>query len=350
MKLSQRVPAALAPSDFERAIAQFAPRLDLTCTNPTRCGFSYPDALLREALQEVEGYDARPAGWCKAREMVAEIQGVSPKDVVLCASTSEAYGLLFRALLNAGDSVAVPVPGYPLIPFLVQAEGGTAKPYRWSFNGARWELDVDSLRQALQEGAKVVVHVQPQNPTGAMLNNEERQMVWDLCAQHDAVLVCDEVFAPYACEAWSPSAPGQEGPVAVTLGGLSKWAALPQLKLSWMTFSGDELARRRLYEGVEWLADLYLNAATPVQRALPAIMRWAPDIQAQIRSRVEANRTVLARLCDDIAEVSLLPSAGGWMGLLHLPRVISEEEWCFRFAAAGVKLQPVQFHRAASPI
>src|SRR5690242_18288077 len=100
--------------------------LDLTRSNPTECGFAYDQEGIRKALvlSEVLRYRPEARGLLAAREAVTAYyhnqhgEVVAPADLLLTASTSEAYSFLFRLLCNAGDEVLIPAPGYPLFDFL----------------------------------------------------------------------------------------------------------------------------------------------------------------------------------------------------------------------------------------
>jgi aspartate/methionine/tyrosine aminotransferase len=133
--ISSRLPRSLEPNAVARAIdakrRSGAAILDLTQTNPTSAGFTYPKELL-EPLADPRAleYDPQPLGLWSARAAVAadfRRRGivVSADRVALTSSTSEAYALLFKLLCDAGDAVLVPHPSYPLFEHLTQLESVT---------------------------------------------------------------------------------------------------------------------------------------------------------------------------------------------------------------------------------
>lgn len=94
---------------------------DLTESNPTCCGFSYPEKEVLAALADKSSllYQPEPHGLLIAREAIAKYYAsfgvtVRPENILLTASTSEAYSFLFKLLCNAGDAIIVPQPSYPL--------------------------------------------------------------------------------------------------------------------------------------------------------------------------------------------------------------------------------------------
>src|SRR5256885_4508060 len=105
------------------------PVYDLTESNPTKCGFTYQIDLIRPLVSaEALTYDPSPFGLVAARHAVSEEYGrrgavIAPERVVLTASTSEAYSLLFKLLCNPGDAILVPRPSYPLVEHLTELDG-----------------------------------------------------------------------------------------------------------------------------------------------------------------------------------------------------------------------------------
>jgi len=176
---SSRVPRELAPNRLSAAVAArraaTRPYLDLTTTNPTMAGFVYPPDML-QALADDRGrtYQPGPFGLRTARRAVAADyarRGISVAEdrVVLTASTSEAYTLLFKLLCEpSGDEVAVPAPSYPLFDHLTRLDGVRARPYLLQYHG-RWELDAHGLDAAWSERTRAVLVVSPNNPTGSRL-------------------------------------------------------------------------------------------------------------------------------------------------------------------------------------
>src|SRR5262245_49003476 len=142
---SSRLPAALAMNAIGRAVANRRARgvefLDLTETNPTRVGLSYPPEII-EALADPRGlsYDPDPLGMELARSSIASLytsggHATEPAQIVLTASTSEAYSVLFKLLADTGDNVLVPQPGYPLFDSLTALEAVESRPYHLDFHG-----------------------------------------------------------------------------------------------------------------------------------------------------------------------------------------------------------------------
>jgi len=189
--------------DARRAEGQ--PVIDLTLSNPTRAQLDYPPDLLAPlADPRALIYDPQPFGLVDARRAVAreyERQGldVSPDRIILTASTSDAYSLLFKLLADPGDEILVPRPSYPLFDHLTALEAVNARPYGLEYHGS-WAIDFASVERALTSRTRAVLVVSPNNPTGSFITRDELDRLAAMCAVRDVAIIADEVFADYELE------------------------------------------------------------------------------------------------------------------------------------------------------
>lgn len=334
--ISSRLPSSLQPNELARLMQakrrSGAVLADLTESNPTRVGLSYPDDLLAPlADARALDYDPQPLGLWPARAAVAadfRRRGivVSADRVALTASTSEAYALLFKLLCNAGDEVLIPHPSYPLFEHLTRLESVEAIPYSLDYHGS-WRIDVDSVRRAITERTRAILIVSPNNPTGSILNRDDLAQLAEIAAGAKTPLIGDEVFADYRID----PAPGathvlaDRDVVAFSLGGLSKSAGLPQLKLGWIGFGGPSDRVDEILAAYELVADTYLSVATPVQAAAADLIERGAVLRSQILARVTRNLAALRTAAQGVPAVSVLPVEGGWSAVLQVPSVTTEE-------------------------
>jgi aspartate/methionine/tyrosine aminotransferase len=356
---SARVPQSLEPNRIAQAVrrarAAGRPLLDLTIANPTAAGFDYPPSMLMAlASAGALRYDPQPFGLPHARHAVAcdyARRGVlaAPDRIVLTASTSEAYSLLFKLLCQPqGDAVMVPVPSYPLFDHLTALDGVQSIPYRLEYH-RRWMLAADDLDRRWTPAVRAVLAVSPNNPTGSVLSPEEHEALSVQCAERQAALIVDEVFADYplggsgqgACgPSAAPSrrarASGGGAPRALRnadsaalsfrLGGLSKSAGLPQMKLGWILVDGPDDLVGEAMERLEVICDAYLSVATPVQVAAPQLIEAGASIRGQILDRVRSNYDALRSAASRHPAIEVLDAEAGWSSILRVPSTRSEEE------------------------
>jgi len=310
--------------------------LDLTQSNPTRVGLSYPPGWEHApANPGARVYAPEPRGLLVARRAVADYyaeRGVAadPDHVVLCASTSEAYGMLFKLLCDPGDSVLAPRPSYPLLEPIAALEGVRLERYPLRFDGS-WHIDPDEVRSRLDPLAKAIVFVNPNNPTGSYLKRHELEPLEELALRHGLALIADEVFSEYAVRtdpARVPVLAASSRVPAVSLGGLSKLAGLPQVKVAWILVGGPPAERDRILGGLDHVSDTYLSCSGPMQHALPSLLDLRRSVGAQIASRTGENRACLAELGADV-----LADEGGWCAVLRLADGTDDEAFALDLLA-----------------
>ncbi len=299
--------------------------LDLTESNPTCAGLDYPSEAICQAFADPRAlrYEPTPKGLQSAREAVALRYGaVDPERILLTASTSEAHAYLFKLLCDPNDEVLVPRPSYPLFEFLAALESVRVVQYPLFYNHG-WMLDAQALEGLITPRTRAIVIVNPNNPTGSFIKQDELKML----AAFGLPIISDEVFAGYAFH----DDPARVSTLVHTtsipsfsLSGLSKVAGLPQMKLGWLIANGP--AREAALARLELIADTFLSVGSPVQWALPSLLRTADSIQQQIRARTQAN---LSHLREQVRgkPVSVLELEGGWYATLQVPRIRTEEEW-----------------------
>lgn len=333
---SSRVPGDLEPNRLAQAVrrrrAAGTPIIDLTLTNPTATGIPYPASIL-DGLADPAAlrYEPSALGLPSARAAIAreyERSGtkVAADRIVLTASTSEAYSLLFKLLCApAGDAVMIPVPGYPLFDHLTRLDGVGSVPYRLEYHG-RWGIAFDTVDSEWSDSVRGVVAVSPNNPTGSMLTDTEFNLLTERCAARDAALIVDEVFADYAIVP-RPLLPPQPGCcLTFRLGGLSKSAGLPQVKLGWILVDGPEPLVRSAIDRLELVCDTYLSVSTPVQLSAPAMIAAGASVRAAILDRIRTNDSALRARAASYPSIDVLPCEGGWSAVLRVPSTRTEED------------------------
>ena len=238
--LSSRLPRDLSPSPFfaelerakadvlaECAEANSLPFIDMTVSSPVKASLPVDlDDAVDEGRKAFGNWSPDAAGWKSAREAVVEYYrerggNFTAGQIILTASTSEAYSVLFKTFCDPGDVILTPMPGYPLLDTLAQLEHLECAPYflklkRERFdkltdlkkvterrsapaevNAFRFVLDSDSLLAA-PEHAKILLLVSPHNPTGHCVSREEWNEAVRFCEENNMILVVDEVFGDYA--------------------------------------------------------------------------------------------------------------------------------------------------------
>ena len=337
---SSRVTGDLEPNRVTRAVrrarAAGTALIDLTVSNPTMTGIPYPASVLDPLADPAAlRYEPSPFGLPDARAAVARDSArhgidVAPERVVLTASTSDAYSLLFKLLCAPdGDAVMLPVPSYPLFDHLTRLDGVRSIPYRLEYQG-RWAIDFDALDRSWTDTVRAVLAVSPNNPTGSMLTAAELAALTERCEARDVALILDEVFADYPLSAQNSSNPdrqkAQSACLTFRLGGLSKSAGLPQVKLGWILVDGPETLAGGALVRLELICDTYLSVSTPVQQAAPSLIAAGAVVRAGILDRIRSNDHELRSLAVGYPSIQVLPCEAGWSAVLRVPSTRAEED------------------------
>jgi alanine-synthesizing transaminase len=342
---------------------------------------------LREAREAVAGYYRDEHGICD----------VDAERMVLTTSTSEGYSFVFRLLCNAGDELLVPKPSYPLFEFLADLQDVRLVAYPLIYDHG-WQMDFPSLERAATERTRGVVVVHPNNPTGSYVSEAERRQLNEFCRERGLAVIVDEVFLDYgvtnprglkpasfeavngrseavpfaetaheggsAVELRSTGQPGAAVPtcsvqhssfaanpevLTFTLSGLSKIAALPQMKVAWVVTSGPSGQVSEAIARLEVIADTYLSTNAPVQWAVPVMLEQRRSIQKQLLERVENNLGELDRQLAGRKACQRLEAEGGWYAVLRVPVTRSDEELAIELVREKrVLVHPGHFYDFAS--
>ena len=310
---------------------------DLTESNPTRVGLDYDAETILAALAQPQSivYQPDPRGLEEARQAIAAYyrdrgQRLEIDSILLTASTSEAYSILFKLLGNPKDEILIPRPGYPLLFYLACFESlqSIAYPLRYDVRKG-WFIDMDVLPALITPNTKAIVLVNPNNPTGSYVKQQELAALDAVCHRHDLALIVDEVFSDFETAATPDrvrTAVNRSGALTFVLNGLSKMVGLPQVKLGWIVGGGDPDLAKAALSRLEMMLDFYLSVATPVQHAAQRLLCGRKAIQRQMLARITANGRFLAERVAQTANSRVLLREGGWYAIIEISDEVSDED------------------------
>jgi len=341
MQFSSRTDWTLTPNKLTARLSEIeasgAQILDLTESNPTQAGFQYPSDVVLSSLTDPKNltYHPAPMGLQEARETIAEYYDskgiyVNSNQILITASTSEAYSMVFRLIANAGEYILMPRPSYPLFHFLAGLSDVELTPYALTYQ-KDWKIDFEDIRHSFKpKKTKGIVVVNPNNPTGSYIKKDELTKLNQFAEGNQLCLISDEVFSDFQWEKkieGIASLAGNQKSLTFTLSGISKVLGLPQMKLSWIVVSGPKEIVKQSLERLEIISDTYLSVNTPVQNSLHHWIRLKDKMQKQILKRVLSNRAFLQKY----GQFELLNAEGGWYAVVKLPKGKTEEEWVLEF-------------------
>ncbi|MEE4298092.1 MAG: aminotransferase class I/II-fold pyridoxal phosphate-dependent enzyme, partial [Pseudomonadales bacterium] len=234
------------------------------------------------------------------------IRGV--RDILIGHGASEPIETLLGALLEPGEGVLLPSPGYPLYEAILAKLGARAIPY-YLDEDAGWLPNPDEIGKLVDEGCRAIVLINPNNPTGSITGHETLEKVLEISAKHQLVVLSDEIYDQMildpAQEFTATASIRDDIPIA-TFGGLSKVWLGPGLRIGWSILSGPEDTLAPLMEAMGRLARARLCASHPVQHAIaPALLGPNPHI-AEANEKMRRRRDVTVEMVNEIPGISLV--------------------------------------------
>ena len=353
---SDRTAWNLEPNPLSTALADRLasgePVIDLTESNPTKCGFHFEAERLLGALSQPAGvtYDPVAQGLLPARNAVVDYYrsrncAVNASDIFLTTSTSEAYSFLFRTLCNPGDEVLIPQPGYPLFNFLADIQDVVTMHYPLIYDYG-WQIDFHALQRAITSRTRAIVVVNPNNPTGHFCKPEDVHRLNQICLEGDLALIADEVFLDFSLgNDIAPSFVSNNGALTFTMSGLSKISGQPQMKVAWLIATGPEALKQKAVARLEMIADTYLSMNTPMQLALPVLLELRHNFQQQCTARTRNNLAQLDELLSTQKLCTRLNLEGGWYAVVKVPVTGRDDDLALELLnIRGVYVHPGHFY------
>ena len=278
------------------------------------------------------GYVPSP-GIAPAREAVASdytSRGVptSPDRVLITTGTSEAIELVLNALVNEGDEVLVPLPTYPLYTAVIAKIGAQARYYRTDPQ-RDWQPDVEHLRSLVTSRTRVLVTIDPNNPTGAVYSPAVRRSLLEIADEHGLTILADEVYGDLGFEGPLPLLSTLDRDAAViSLSSLSKAYLAPGWRAGWLVVG----ATPRLDEAlaaIKKLADGRLCSPGPMQYAVAAALNGDRSHQVTFRHALAERARLTTDLLNAIPGIRCVePRAAFYaMPMVSLPPGRTDEDY-----------------------
>lgn len=308
--------------------------LRLNIGDPLLYDFTTPPALVEtvaRAMRDGKNWYAPSHGIPEARQAIAaslERQGipVAVSSVYVTSGASEAIEAALTALLEPGDSVLTPVPGYPLYSAILTKLSAEERSYRLDPK-AHWQPDLEHLESLIGPRTRALVVINPNNPTGALWGAETLRALLDIARRHRLVVLADEVYYPLT---YGPPAPrmaslADDVPI-IGLDSLSKAYLATGWRVGWMSLHHPSL--RLLGASIARVLDARLCSPTPPQFAVPVALTGGNAHIDDAMARLRERRDVLVRRLNAIPGVWCEAPGGAFyiMARIHTDGGRTDEE------------------------
>ncbi len=296
---------------------------DLVQGNFHAAGFVPPAQTLMLAMQDYlaqRRYQPESKGLLAARQAIAQFYkdggpvspgcrvAIDPENILITASCSESYHLLFSVLTKPGDNVLLPQPGYPLFDDLADYSSLETRYYPLNAH-KNWEIDCDLVDVLIDRRTKFLVLISPNNPCGSLVSEKTLKNLLKICKREKVMIICDEVFSEFiygnAAKKLPRPAAYSPGVPVFTLNGVSKLFASPDLKLAWIALSYGQPGQKPalgfpdqedMISALELRNDTFLNANSFVQFALVRFFADYGDFVRSLLVSLSSNREHLIKI------------------------------------------------------
>ncbi|MBN2368094.1 aminotransferase class I/II-fold pyridoxal phosphate-dependent enzyme, partial [Candidatus Woesearchaeota archaeon] len=312
----------------------------LNIGDPLKYDFSVPqhmvDAINNNWRKSASYADSM--GLLEARQAVARkslkqgIKDVSEDDVIMTSGGSEGITMAIGALMNRGENVLTPKPGYPLYNAVINYLSGELNEYELDEEN-EWQPDIDDIRKRINSKTKGIVLINPNNPTGALYTKNTLKNVLDLAGEHNLPVLTDETYDEIIFDDdYKFNAVGSladDVPV-VTFSTLSKNYLCPGWRIGWSVFSGPQEKIKDYAEAVKQLARSRLSISHPMQYAVKPALEGPQDHIKEMVDKLRKRRDITYKRLNEIEGISCVKPKGAFYAFprIDLP-VESDKKFVF---------------------
>jgi alanine-synthesizing transaminase len=294
--------------------------LYLNIGDPNLFDFAPPqemiEATYKAMLDNKNGY-APSSGIPQAREAIekeANRKGITNiRDIFVTTGASEAIELALTALVNEGDNVLTPTPGYPLYTAVESKLQSIENPYYLDESNG-WQPDIEDIKSKINDRTKAIIVINPNNPTGSNASKETLLEIIKLAKENNIVIFADEIYDKLLFdgnEHISLASLDNEAPI-ITFGGLSKNYVVPGFRIGWGVVSGDSAILGDYIEAINKMLRARLSANHPEQYAIPAALNGDNSHLVPMMEKLTRRRDITVEMLNAIDGISCVKPEGAF--------------------------------------
>ena len=313
--------------------------LPLNIGDPCKFDFQTPPELIEAATKAMRdnynGYSPS-SGIEEAVEAIRkeaiELNGIKNiQDIFVTTGASEAIEICMTALVNRGENILIPSPGYPLYSAIVSKIHSLLNTYYLKEEN-NWQPDIDDIVSKINDKTRGIVIINPNNPTGVVYSKEILLELIEVAKKHNLMIFADEIYDKLTFggqQNISIASLTDEIPV-LTFNGLSKSFLAPGWRIGWAIISGNKSEIEDYIEGAQKIVRARLSANHPLQYAIkPALEGVSKHIPETIKKLSERSEITTKRL-NSIKNISCVPPQGAFYAFPKLDVPIDDKAWVIK--------------------
>lgn len=309
--------------------------LYLNIGDPNKFDFQTPghiiEATYRAMLANMNGYS--PSLGIKealgAIERKASGKGIENiLDIFVTTGVSEAIDVCFTALVNEGENILTPTPGYPLYAAILHKLGARLNPY-YLDESNNWQPNLEDIAAKIDEKTRGIVLINPNNPTGSVCTEETMRGIVRLALEHNLIIFADEIYDKLILEDREHiSIASLDGEASViTFNGLSKAYVVPGFRIGWGVVSGRKEVMDDYIEAINKLLRARLCANHPEQYAIKPALEGDQGHLEEMRAKLRRRRDMTFEMLNACPGISCVKPEGAFYAFPRLHFDDSDEDF-----------------------
>ncbi|MFA6530253.1 MAG: aminotransferase class I/II-fold pyridoxal phosphate-dependent enzyme [Candidatus Micrarchaeia archaeon] len=291
----------------------------LNIGDPATFGFRPPQHILdavKEALDTPKYSAYAPSeGDPELRQEIARIEKAVPENVFVMNGLSEGIDFVFQAMMDAGDTLLLPSPTYPL--YLTKERIGFGTETFYECDDSSWEPNLDSMRKAITPKTKAISVISPNNPTGAVYSRKTLQGIVDIAGEHGLPILADDAYEEVVFDGEKVNFRDLHKDVPLISGSsISKNYLYPGARVGWLTFHGEGLDLVK--NAMQRLCNQRLSVNWEMQRGALAALKKGPGHMAAFNQTIKGRRDLLKKRIDGIDGLSLSVPNGAFYAFVKI--------------------------------
>ncbi len=306
---------------------------NLNIGDPNKWDFETPEYFkntLREAVDLTDNGYGDSQGSLGLREAIVQREyekhgaRIVSEDVYITAGLSECINVLMATLLEPGDEVLAPGPGYPSYAQYTNFYEGRIVPYR-QIEEEGWRPDIDMMRKRITDRTRALVVINPNNPTGAVYPEKDLRAIGDLAAEHGIPLVSDEIYDKivFDGEFFSLSRLPDDVP-RIIMNGFSKVNLMPGWREGYCYFMDEHGIMDEVREGMMRQFRARICPNVPCQEAARASLQGPQDYIFDMKRKLKEREDFSYKRLNEIPGISVEHARGA---LYMFPRIELGDVW-----------------------
>ncbi len=280
------------------------------------------EATYKAMLENKNGY--APSSGIKeavdAIEREAERKGITNvHDIFVTTGASEAIDICLTALVNKGENVLTPTPGYPLYTAIESKLEMISNPYYLDEENG-WTPDIDDIKSKINDKTKAIILINPNNPTGTLYTHESLLQIIDLALESDLVIFADEIYDKLLFDGKEhvSIASLNKDVSCITFGGLSKNYMVPGFRIGWGIVSGRKEVLADYIEAMNKILRARLSANHPEQYGIKPSLEGEQSNLIEAKEKLTLRRDMTVEMLNAIPGISCVKPEGAFYAFPQL--------------------------------